>query len=146
MRVSYVDSNGKNIESEFNGLPSSGTLWCVLDGADAVTATYTGTSDGSGVFKRFTGFQFDTWNGTYTTLSVYTTDPSADAPLADGDFLKYNSSTSEFNPVNWELLNFVACSVRSIRTTRLQEPVALLGQLYYNTTSSAYVPRHDLGI
>ncbi len=103
LRLFFTDSDGVDVQSAFDALPTSGSIWIVPDGdfGNVTEVTYAGTTNQT-TYGRFTGTNIDDAINTYSEIAVYTTLPSESAP-ADGQVISYSTSESK-----WTVSNAVA--------------------------------------
>jgi len=96
LRIFFTDSDGVDIETAFDALPTSGSVWIVPDGdfGNVIEVTYAGTTNQT-TYGRFTGTNIDDAINTYSEIAVYSTLPSQNNP-ADGQILSYSTSQSKW--------------------------------------------------
>lgn len=136
-RLYQTDSQSVDVEAAFAALPASGSIWVSPNGGSFIEITYTSKSD-AGTYLRFIGTNVNTWNNLYTTVEVYTTQPTFSA-VVDKQVLQYSTADNKWHPAG-------AAGVRSLLGIGSYVDDAAAGtggvpsgSLYFNTTSSTYV-------
>lgn len=136
LRIYTPDAEATDVLAAFNALPASGSIWVSPDGGDFVEWTY--LSKGvSGSMLRFIDTNIDTWNSVYTTIEIYSTQPTF-APLADGDVIQYSTANSAWQPSGGSGLRSALGIGEYADDAAAGTGGVASGALYYNTTSSDY--------
>lgn len=136
LRLFQSDSRGVDVEAAFAALPASGSVWVSPNGGAFQQITYTSKSD-AGTYLRFVGTNINTWNTLFTTIEVYSTQPTF-GTVANNEILQYSTVDYKWHPAG-------AAGVRSLLGIGSYVDDAAAGTggvpsgaLYFNTTSSTY--------
>lgn len=101
LKIYFTNAEAVGVETEFNALPASGTIWLISDGdiTSKQAVTYTGKVNAT-TFGRLTGTNIDdTYSSGKTSIEFYTEEPTLIQPI-EGSLLSYSVANSDWRAVN----------------------------------------------